>query len=149
MRPVFPLLVEFCPKFRLSLQKKSSDVRGSFVVEYTYPLLHSHFEFIVMPIIITWYVILWMVCQFHNIAIKYEILVEYFYRNKRSIWSTKQTSTDHLILISITHSGTEFVLTVGPRPSAPSDCRATNSTHVHARLCDAEEWRGLAAAGAA
>ena len=49
LRSVVPLLVEFYPKFRLSLKFKSLYIRGSFVVKYIYPSFNHPAEFIEMP----------------------------------------------------------------------------------------------------
>ena len=49
MHPVVPLLVEFYPKFWLSLRFKFLQIRGSFTVKYVYPSLYHPSEFTEMP----------------------------------------------------------------------------------------------------
>ena len=48
LRPVVPLLVEFYPKFRLSVRFKFLHIWDSFVVKYIYPLFIYPTDFIEM-----------------------------------------------------------------------------------------------------
>ena len=49
LRPAVPLLVEFLPKFLLSLSVKSLHIRDSFAVKYVYPSLFNPFDVTAIP----------------------------------------------------------------------------------------------------